>query len=95
MNFKIEIMLNSELSNNDEKLIIERIIEYAHRIYLDTSYKGCVLYINGTGDLNDFARIGIIITCLKNQDWFTSNVKTWLLYDPDGGVEDIKKHYSI
>lgn len=93
--FKTKIMLKTELPDNDEKIIIDKIIKLANKIQLNTTYKNYVLYVSGTGSPDDFSHIAIIITNLRQQEWFVNNIKTWLLYDPDGNIEDIKEHYKL
>lgn len=47
------------------------------------------IYISGTGDSDDFGKIGSVIAGLVKQEWFTKYLTVWLLRDSDGEWEDL------
>lgn len=55
----------------------------------------------GTGKSSDYGYFGQLITALKKQNWFLSNVSKWIWYNSDDGadeddfaVEDVLLHYT-
>ena len=47
------------------------------------------IYISGTGDPDDYGRVGSVIVGLIDQKWFTQYLTRWLFRDSDGEWEDV------
>ena len=93
-NYKMKIRLNANIPNELKVIMADIIIDFSKKNNLKAECRNQTIIIEGIGDANDFAHIGIVMSELRKTDWFMNNVIYWIFYDSEGGAEDLILHYK-
>ena len=92
-------MLKTEFKLNEERIIAngkyspEQIYRSVDKAFANYNLPKTVLEdgtwrYSGTGNRNDYAHFGLLITSLAENDWFAPYVDTWLWFNSDSGRDE-------
>ena len=90
---KLEIKLNERLVEQEAKYPLQSIYQTLDKMFgkynLSKSIlvDGTVCY-RGSGNNQDYGAFGLLITTLKDKEWFVPYLEKWLWYNSDDGIDE-------
>ncbi len=90
---KLEIKLNEDLVEREAKHSVQNIYQTLDKMF--GKYDFCksisddgTICFRGNGKKQDYGAFGLLITTLKNKEWFMPYLEKWLWYNSDDGVNE-------